>query len=290
MARSKHTDTRRVRAARRVRAPRQPRGDGDLSRRRALGMLAKAFGLPPAAPATAAPGAWTDAASAATPAPVARDDTATITTAAPAAGDDLASAADGGPTARGSRRSHAAAARPPAAPAPLPRLRVQRPRAGHAHPAARSEIIALLRCLGETCSYGLRAVELVRAPSVAPAGRLLLGHLRVPGRVRLYDQPLSPWCLPGQLAPAAAARLTRAGAIVELVAGGQQTRVAWPGDTLRDFMLFDVLLHEIGHHLLQQYTGKRRARIARTRDHEAFAEAFAQRARRQFQADHGEAP
>jgi hypothetical protein len=176
-----------------------------------------------------------------------------------------------------------------AAPAPLPRVRVQRPRAGYAHPAGRAEIVALLRFLGETCIYGLRAVELARAPSAAPAGRLLFGDLRVPGCVRLYEQPLSPWSLPGQLAPAAAARLTRAGATVELVAAGQQTRVVWPGHTLRDFMLFDVLLHELGHHLLQQYTGKRRARIARTRDHEAFADAFAERARRRRQADRGEA-
>jgi hypothetical protein len=270
MARSKHTDTRQVRAARRVRAPRQPRGDGDLSRRRALGLEAKAIGLPPPTRSAAA---------------------------APAAVDDPASVADGGPTARGPRRGSVAAASPSpapaprhAAPAPLPRVHVQRPRVGHAHPAGRSEIVALLRFLGETCSYGLRAVELVRAPSAARPGRLLLGNLRIPGRVRLYDQPLSPWCLPGQLTPAAAARLTRAGAILELVAGGRQTRVVWPGRTLRDFMLYDVLLHEIGHHLLQQYTGKRRARIARTRDHEAFAETFAQRGRRRYHADRGEAP
>jgi hypothetical protein len=40
-------------------------------------------------------------------------------------------------------------------------------------------------------------------------------------------------------------------------------------------MLFDVLLHEIGHHVLQHGKGKRLVRIARTRDHEAFATRFA---------------
>lgn len=55
--------------------------------------------------------------------------------------------------------------------------------------------------------------------------------------------------------------------------------VSWPATTLRDYMLFDVLMHEIGHHLLQQYTGKRMARVARTKDHEAFADLFAQQCR-----------
>jgi hypothetical protein len=44
-------------------------------------------------------------------------------------------------------------------------------------------------------------------------------------------------------------------------------------------MLEEVLLHEIGHHVLQHHTGKRPVRIARTRDHEAFAAAFAEKER-----------
>jgi hypothetical protein len=61
-----------------------------------------------------------------------------------------------------------------------------------------------------------------------------------------------------------------------------QTTVDWPGDTLRDFVLFDVLMHEIGHHIVQQYTGNRAGRVMRTRDHEAFAERFARRCREEF--------
>lgn len=41
-------------------------------------------------------------------------------------------------------------------------------------------------------------------------------------------------------------------------------------------MLCEVLLHEMGHHLLQHHKAKRRVRIARTQDHEAAAERFAQ--------------
>jgi hypothetical protein len=155
--------------------------------------------------------------------------------------------------------------------APLPRVRIHRPRKGYAHPASSAEIAALLRCVGEVGTYGLRAIELRQGPA-----------LRVPGTVVLYDQPPSPWWLVGRLPQGEQARLRRAGATVEEWDGGRLTVVTWPGGTLRDFMLFDVLLHEIGHHLVQQYTGKRRGRVARTRDHEAFADWFAQRYRRLY--------
>src|SRR5206468_1152450 len=79
-------------------------------------------------------------------------------------------------------------------------------------------------------------------------------------------------------------KMRRAGALVERLGDGSQTRVEWPGETLRDFMLFDVLMHEIGHHLIQQYTGKRTARVARTREHEAFAELFARQCRQAYLA------
>ena len=145
----------------------------------------------------------------------------------------------------------------------------------------------MLRFFGERCTYGLRSVELVRGGAEPPGGALLLGRLIIPGRVVLYDQPPAPWTLPGRLAAAERARLRRAGAIVETAGAGVQTIIAWPRGTLRDFVLFDVLLHEIGHHLLQQYTGKRRARIARTRDHEAFADHFARRCRLRYAGRRG---
>jgi hypothetical protein len=111
--------------------------------------------------------------------------------------------------------------------------------------------------------------------------RLLFGRLRVPGWVLLHDQPPSPWLLPGRLPAAEAKRLQGAGAYVEPLNGGH-TRVTWPGDTLRQFMLMNVLLHEIGHHLVQQYTGKRSVRNARTSEHELLAERFAARCRAQL--------
>jgi hypothetical protein len=143
------------------------------------------------------------------------------------------------------------------------------------HPAGRADVERVLHFFGAQCFYGIRSIELVQGVARRTSGRFVFGTLSVPGRVRLYDQLPSPWLLPGSLAPNRQAQLRGAGAIVEVAGQGSQTLVTWPGDTLRDFMLLDVLMHEIGHHMIQQYTGKRLARVARTRDHEAFAERFA---------------
>lgn len=165
-------------------------------------------------------------------------------------------------------------------PAPLPRLWVTRARAGFGHPAGRGAIMRVLRFFGEPCTYGLRSIELLQGEAVVPGRGLLFGRLFVPGRVVLYDQPSSPWLLTGMLPEDEAARLQRAGALIDADEHSHWTTVTWPDNTLRDFMLFDVLMHEIGHHLIQQYKGKRPARVARSRDHEAFAHRFAARCRK----------
>jgi hypothetical protein len=164
-------------------------------------------------------------------------------------------------------------------PATMPRVWVREPRPGYFHPAPKPAILEALHHVGAVCTYGLRSIALVRAPAV-PAARVRFGRLRIPGEVLLYDQAIPPWILPGRLADTECERLEYAGAEIEIVGDGIQTRVGWPGETLRDFMLFDVLMHELGHHMVQQYTGKRIARVRRTRDHEAFAAWLAARIRK----------
>src|SRR5262249_56148161 len=90
------------------------------------------------------------------------------------------------------------------------------------------------------------------------------------------------WDLSGQLTAVATARLRRAGARV--TTGRAGTRVDWPGSTLRDFMLFDGLMHEIGHHTIQHAARKQRTRAMRTADHEHRADASAMRARQAWAA------
>ena len=90
---------------------------------------------------------------------------------------------------------------------------------------------------------------------------------------------MSPWRLSGLLKGDVARRLERAGAVVTRLTDVGATLVDWPQDTLRRFMLEHALLHELGHHVLQHYKGKRPLRVARTRDHEAFAARFAEKQR-----------
>jgi hypothetical protein len=189
---------------------------------------------------------------------------------------------------RRARRAPAAPGTPtslptgPAAPAPSPLpIRESAARPGFAHPATVAEIARLLDFFGPVVRYGLRAVELRHAVGVVRSGPVL-GTLLVPGVVLLHEQPRPPWYLPGRLAPSALARLRRAGARIEPAA--TTTRVDWPGTTLRDFMLFDGLLHEIGHHLVQHGSGKRPTRLRRTADHERYADAFAARCRARWTA------
>lgn len=154
-------------------------------------------------------------------------------------------------------------------------------RPGFVHPLGRPGIRELLAFVGPLATYGVRSIELARAVDDASAAVRLAG-LQVPGVVRLYEQPEPPWLLRGTLPAVAVARLERAGAAVAM--SGSTTRVEWPGETLADWMRFDGLLHEIGHHLIQHHTGKRTSRVMRTADHERRAQRFADACRRAWSA------
>jgi hypothetical protein len=151
-------------------------------------------------------------------------------------------------------------------------VRARRPGRGRHHPASASDVRGALTIFGEEIYYGVESVELVPAPS--ETDRLPLGRLVGPGRILLYDQAPSPWRLGVALAPLERARLIEAGAEVD-----EDGVVAWPGDTLRRFMLGYVLAHELGHHVLQHERRLRGERATRTREHEARAESIAARLR-----------
>jgi hypothetical protein len=159
-------------------------------------------------------------------------------------------------------------------------VRVCRARSGFVHPADPADVVRVLSFFGPAAAYGLRGVELRQQPAggTGPA----VAELRVPGVVLLFEQPAPPWELPGQLTDLAMGRLQRAGARV--VTGPAGTLVDWPGSTLRDFMLFDGLMHEIGHHMIQHAARKQRTRAMRTADHERRADAYAMRARHAWAA------
>ena len=160
-----------------------------------------------------------------------------------------------------------------------PRIVLRPARPHFHHPAGRGDVLRILDLVGAEAIYGVRSIELSHAAAREASLVPLFGRLCIPGRILLYEQPLPPWRLPGILASGDADQLTTAGAIVTQHRDIGMTTIDWPGTSLRRFMLFDVLLHEIGHHILQHHKGKRSDRIARTCDHEAFAERFVESCR-----------
>jgi hypothetical protein len=164
---------------------------------------------------------------------------------------------------------------------PLPRVHISRLPNGWCHPLTRSDVDRLLQFFGPEVTYGLRSIDLVQS-SPGAATRLRFGTLVVPGQIRLFSQPVPPWTITGVVSDHELQWLTRASAVIQIVGEGLQTIVDWPGNTLCEFFMFDVLMHEVGHHIVQQYTGKRRGWVRRTKDHEAFADRFARRCRREY--------
>lgn len=160
-----------------------------------------------------------------------------------------------------------------------PRILAQKPRRGFFHPLSKRDILEALETIGPIALYGVRSIELAQAPAGRPGAMPASGSYHVPGRVVLYEQPLPPWRLRGTITPAAVKRLEEAGAVLTQMPAVGATLVDWPGDTLHRFMLQEVLLHEIGHHVFQHHKGKRPVRTARTRDHEAVAARFAEKQR-----------
>jgi len=156
--------------------------------------------------------------------------------------------------------------------AKLPVVRSRRPGPGRHHPASAADVREALRSFGEDAYYGLVAIELMPAP--ATPKRLPLGELIGPGLIVLYDQPVPPWRLGFDLPADERSRLRAAGAVTD-----REGIVGWPGSTLRRFMLAHVLAHEVGHHVLQHERRLRGEAAARTRDHDARAEAIARRLR-----------
>ena len=218
MSRSKHTDPRSIRAARRFRAPFETRSAGDLSLRRKLGQKLKELSV------------------------------------------TVLSSGKGG--------------KPPRS---VPRILRREPSPGFHHPIEKRHILELLKSIGPLVTYGLRSIELTHVPALGRAHSAVFGRYEAPGRILLFEQPPPPWRLPGLLAKENAKRFEGTVAVVSRMPHLGATLVDWPADTFRRFMLEEVLLHELGHHVLQHHKAKRLARIARTKDHEAFAALFAAR-------------
>lgn len=163
----------------------------------------------------------------------------------------------------------------------MPRITVQKPREGYFHHITKKDITQLLLFFGERSYYGIREIRLSDAPGTNSEARLF-GRLYIPGRILLYAQPTPPWFVSGRPSQEELSLLESAGAVIQISDDGMRCTIDWTYENLRNFFLFDVLLHEIGHHLQQQFRAKRTAQILRTQDHESFARLFASKCRSEF--------
>lgn len=158
----------------------------------------------------------------------------------------------------------------------LPRIRRTKARPGFVHPLGVKEIRAALTRLGPVAWYGLDSIELRQQPD-HDREVLRLGMFLAPDTILLFEQRRPPWILDRRVGTRTRGILERADAVIEDSA--TITRVSFPGESLSSFMLFDGLVHELAHHMLQRYTGKRTVRRMRTSEHEARADAFARTVR-----------
>lgn len=163
----------------------------------------------------------------------------------------------------------------------FPRIRRQPPRKGYYHPASPRDIKAMLHYFGELSYYGVREIQLAQRPAIS-CGKIVLAKLSIPGKIILFEQPFFPWSVGGTLEQEMLEILEAAGAQVENSDDGCRSKISWSAQDLRKFMLFEGLMHEVGHHIIQQFKGKRTSQVLRLKDHELLARNFARRCREEY--------
>ncbi len=159
---------------------------------------------------------------------------------------------------------------------PHPRIDTQKPLPGFVQPLQPSDIRAFLARIDPANSYGLRVIRL-RQECLLHRNGITFAEYVIPGEIHLYALPASPWHLP--FVPCASDRETfaRHGGMVTVDTARNDTTVVWTRDSLQSFLLYEVLAHELGHHVLQHNKGKRQAQICRRADHEACADLHSRR-------------
>ncbi|HLK56515.1 MAG TPA: hypothetical protein VKU00_08125, partial [Chthonomonadaceae bacterium] len=123
---------------------------------------------------------------------------------------------------------------------------------------------------------GISCIRLRRECGVTPQG-IVFGEYLPSGEIHLYAVPSHTWVLPYLLHDADLAAFARYGCRWELDVTRERTTLAWKPTGLRDFYLYAVLAHELGHHLLQYHKGKRQTALCRRSDHEKRADLHSHR-------------
>lgn len=168
------------------------------------------------------------------------------------------------------------------APIALPRrhpVQTRKAPPGMQHPLALRDIQALIERLGPASLYGLKTIRF-RPESALRAEGIVFAEYAPPGEIHLYTLPASPWRLSFLLTAEDREAFEGYDARLEIDLDREQTTIYWSADGLKRFMLYEVLAHELGHHLLQHHKGKRKATLCRRSDHEKRADLQSRRAQK----------
>ena len=138
--------------------------------------------------------------------------------------------------------------------------------------------------IGTEFRYKLRSIRISQASAVRLKG-IVFAEYVVPGEIHVFSVPELPWSLPFLLRDADRKAFERYGARLDVDLAREITTVNWSLAGLRIFVLYEVLAHELGHHLLQAHRGKRIGTVCRRSDHERRAELQSRRVKRAYGID-----
>jgi hypothetical protein len=146
----------------------------------------------------------------------------------------------------------------------LPRIVNRKPRTGDVHPLTRDQIRYYLLLVPPAYIYGLEAVELrPRKDAVGcPYGLYSEGEKRI----WLYSCPAREWRFSEEIWPGHKAVLSYGAKMVTSQNAGKDVVVEWNDPVDIELLFVDALLHELGHHYVNQYKSSRGRPATRSRN------------------------
>jgi hypothetical protein len=164
----------------------------------------------------------------------------------------------------------------------LPRIVNRKPRTGDVHPLTRNQVWYYLLMVPPAYVYGLKAVELrPRKDAVGcPYGLYSPGEKRI----WLYSCPSREWRFSEEIWPRHKGVLTSGAQIVTSENASNDVVVEWNDPIDIELLFVDVLLHELGHHYVNQYKSSRGKPATHSRN-EAVADVHVKKLWQQIHAN-----
>jgi len=137
----------------------------------------------------------------------------------------------------------------------LPRIVTRKPRTGDIHPLTRATISNYLLMVPPAYFYGLKAVEL--RPRKDAVGCPYGLYSPDEKRIWLYSCPSREWRFSKEIWSRHKELLARGAQIVTSDDGSNDVVVEWNDPFDIELQFVNVLLHELGHHYVNQYKSSR---------------------------------